>query len=303
VKKSCKPFPIPADKEHWSPQAMPETIIDIFQYLDYRRYLKDYYQAKKAQKGSVFSYRSFSRAAGFSAPNFLQLVSEGKRNLSLDGIKRFAKGLRLKREEARFFEHLVKFNQASTDEARNKWYQQLAASKRYKEIKEIEKAHFDYFSHWYYSAIRELVLLPDFKEDPEWIAQALNPPIQTDEAEAALALLLRLGFLQRNDQGRLMQAEDNLTTEQEVRSLAVANYHRQMMNKAATAIECTPSQHRDISSLTMAVSKEQFLEAKRRIQEFRRELNVLLSANGDADAVYQINFQIFNLSELPWSKK
>lgn len=282
---------------------MPETTIDIFQYLDYRRYLKDYYRAKKAQKGSAFSYRAFSRAAGFSAPNFLQLVAEGKRNLSPDGIKRFAKGLRLKREEARFFEHLVKFNQASTDEERNKWYQQLAASKRYKDIKEIEKDHFDYFSHWYYSAVRELVLLPDFQEDPEWIARTLNPPIKTEEAETALALLLRLGFLKRDNNGQLIQAEHNLTTEQEVRSLAVANYHRQMLNKASTAIERTSPQHRDISSITAAVSKEQFLEAKRRIQEFRRELNVLLSSNGDADAVYQINFQIFNLSELPWSKK
>ena len=278
-------------------------MIDIFQYLDYRRYLKDYYQEKKQQKASSFSYRSFARAAGLSSPNFLQLVMEGKRKLGPQGIKCFAKGLRLNREEARFFERLVHFNQATNDEERNRWYRLLATSKRYQEIREIEKAQFDYFSHWYYSAIREMVLLPNFKEDPEWIARTLNPSIPVDEAKAALELLVRFGFLTRNGSGHLQQTERSITTAQEVRSLAVANYHRQMLTKASGAIEKTSPQHRDISSLTVAVSKDKFQEAKRRIQEFRRELNVLLSEDDQADAVYQINFQIFNLSEITWSQK
>lgn len=279
-----------------------EQMPDIFKYLDYRRYLKDYYRAKKEQKGSTFSYRAFSKQAGFSAPNFLQLVMEGKRNLSDDGTLRFTKGLKLNREEARFFKHLVHFNQAKTDQERNRWYRQLSTSKRYREIREIEKAQFEYFSRWYYAAIRELVLLPDFKEDHEWMAKTLHPNITVKEAKDAIDLLLRLGFLKRNRSGKLIQAERNISTAREVHSLAVANFHRQMMKRAAESIERTRYDKRDISALTIAVSQEKFQEAKRRIQEFRRELNVLLSEDGEADAVYQINFQIFNLTGAPWPK-
>jgi uncharacterized protein (TIGR02147 family) len=73
-----------------------------------------------------------------------------------------------------------------------------------------------------------------------------------------------------------------------------------MIQRAAESIERTLPEKRDISSLTIALSEEKFKEAKRRIQEFRRELNILLSEDGKADSVYQINFQIFNLSEVSW---
>ncbi len=286
----------------WTSQHGPvETVTpNIFQYLDFRHFLKDYYREKKARKGSAFSYRSFSRDAGFNSPNFLQLVMEGKRNLSTDGIARFAKALQLNKEETRFFTHLVKFNQAKTDAERNRWYKQLAQSRKYREIKEIERAQFEYYSRWYYAALRELVLLPDFTEDPEWIGDNLNPKITPKEAIEAINLLLRLGFLTRNEQGDLIQTERNLTTAREVASLAVANYHRQMLQRAADSIERTHYAHRDVSSLTVAISEEKFTEAKRRIQEFRRELNVLLSDDKQTDAVYQINFQMFNLTEVPW---
>ena len=273
---------------------------DIFKYLDYRHFLKDTYREKKEAKGSGFSFRVFSRQAGFASPNFLQLVMEGKRSLSPDGIGRFIKGLRLSRDEARFFDPLVRFNQAATDEEKNRWYQKLAQSKRYREIRKIEIDQFIYYSRWYFAAIRDLVLLTDFKEDSKWIAQRLSPKITPKEVAEAIELLLGLGFFKREKGGRLIPSDRNITTDREVSSLAVANYHRQMMERAAHSIEATPAHQRDISSLTLAISREKFIEAKRRIQEFRRELNVLLSDEDKPDAVYQINFQIFNLTEVTW---
>lgn len=275
---------------------------DLFKYLDYRHFLKDYYREQKERKGSAFSFRSFARLAGLSSPNFLQLVMEGKRNLGPDGIRSFTKALKLNKEEASYFENLVHFNQCATDGERNEWYKRLSTSKRYREIRELEKDTFVYFSRWYYAAVRELVLLPDFQEDPDWIARKLSPPITVKEAATALELLQKLGFVTRDKNGRLTQSEKNITTAREVMSLAVSNFHRQMIQRAGESIERTPSAHRDISALTLALSQEKFKEAKRRIQEFRRELNVLLSEDGSPDAIYQINFQMFNLSEVMWPK-
>lgn len=276
---------------------MEPHVTDLFKYLDYRRFLKDYYAAQKAKKGSAFSFRSFARLAGLSSPNFLKLVMDGKRNLGPDGIKSFAKALKLGKEETAYFENLVHFNQCSTDDERNEWYKRLSASKKYREIKEIEKDYFVYFSRWYYAAIREMVLLPEFKEDSDWISRKLSPPITVKEAETALELLQKLGFLKR-EKGRLVQSEKNISTAREIISLAIANFHRQMMQRAMESIDLTKPEKRDISSLTVALSPEKFQEAKRRIQEFRRELNVLLSEDGSPKSVYQINFQLFNLSEV-----
>lgn len=54
-----------------------------------------------------------------------------------------------------------------------------------------------YHSTGYLPAIRELVLSPSFREDPEWIASTLRPPIKPIEARQALDTLLELGLLQR----------------------------------------------------------------------------------------------------------
>ncbi len=275
-------------------------MLTVHHYLDYRHFLRDYYQEQKKKKGASFSFRSFARLAGLSSPNFLKLVMEGKRNLGFSGITHFSKALHFNSDESNYFENLVRFNQSKNDEERNHWYQRLSSSQKYRQVKEIENNAFVYFSHWYYPAIRELVLLPDFREDPVWISKKLYPPISKKEAETALELLLALGLLKRDSKGKLVQVDQNITTSREVESLAIRNYHRQMMEQAKLSLEKISREKRDISSLTIALSREKFLEAKRRIQEFRRELNVLLSGDKKADSVYQINFQIFNLSEVLW---
>jgi hypothetical protein len=50
----------------------------IFQYSDYRAFLRDHFAYMKATNAS-YSFRTFSRLAGFNSPNFLQLVYDGKR--------------------------------------------------------------------------------------------------------------------------------------------------------------------------------------------------------------------------------
>ena len=271
----------------------------LYHYLDYRHFLKDYYEEQKEKKGAAFSFRSFARFAGMSSPNFLKLVIEGKRNLGLKGLTKFCKALHFNPDESKYFENLVQFGQAKSDDERNHWYQKLTSSKKYREVKEIEQNYFSYFSRWYFPAIREMVLLPNFRENPAWIAKRLRPNITKKEAAQALELLLSLGFLTKNPEGKLVQNERNITTAREVQSLAIRNYHRQMIERGMQSIELVDKDRRDISSLTLALSPEKFQEAKRRIQEFRRELNVLLSEESSEKlrSVYQLNFQLFPLAE------
>ena len=54
---------------------------DVFTYIDFRLFLKDAFEAVKARAPRL-SYRTFAKKAGFSSPNFLQMVIQGKRNLN-----------------------------------------------------------------------------------------------------------------------------------------------------------------------------------------------------------------------------
>src|SRR5689334_2694110 len=103
--------------EPTAPSTRRRSPIDVFRYLDYRRYLADYYRAKKS-KG--FSYRAFSRAAGLGAPNYLKLVIAGQRNLTAAMAERFAAACGLSGEAGDYFTQLVEFNQARKVEQRNR---------------------------------------------------------------------------------------------------------------------------------------------------------------------------------------
>jgi len=67
--------------------------VTIFEYDNYRAYLRDLYKFYKETKPH-FSYRYFPQKAGFRSPNFLQLVIEGKRNLSPESIEKFTNALK-----------------------------------------------------------------------------------------------------------------------------------------------------------------------------------------------------------------
>lgn len=269
----------------------------IFGYLDYRQYLRDYYEEKKS--AGKISLRIFSQKAGFTAPNYLKLVMDGERNLSPASVRKFIKALSLAKDEAEFFTNLVFMNQAESHEEKNHYYQRLSKISRYLEVKHVEKDQYEFFSKWYYAAIREITILPGFVEDPTWIAKALIPAIAPGQARDAIDLLLRLGLIVRDGEGKLRPSDRAISGGNEVTFLASCNFHIQMLKRAAEYVARSKQTTREFSSLTIALSSEKFKIAKRRIQEFRRELHALLADCDDSNSVYQLNLQLFPLVEAP----
>jgi uncharacterized protein (TIGR02147 family) len=274
---------------------MASADIDVFAYLDYRAYLRDYYNDRKAA-GRGFSYRGFSRKAGLKSPNYLKLVVDGERNLSADMAERFASACGLKDDEQRYFVDLVAFSQAATLAERNQHYARLTGFKRYRNAHKLDLAHAAYFSAWYMPAIRELAARTDFRADPTWIAAQLLPAVTPQEAEHALQTLLELGLLVRDTGGAIRQTDALLSTGPETRGLHIAAYHRAMVQRAMEAIDLVPAQERDISSLTLCLGDAGLRAFKERVQRFRKELLELSELEPNPEQVVQINFQLFPLS-------
>lgn len=272
-----------------------ECPVEVYGYLDYRAFLRDFYATKKA-KSRAFSYRSFSKRAGVASPNYLKLVVEGQRSLSAKMAERFAIACGLDADAARYFVHLVAFNQAKTSSERAQHYGKLTSFQRYRQAHKLEIAHAAYYSDWFMPAIRELAASREFKDDPEWIADQLVPSITPLQASRALETLLELGLLVRDDQGRLTQADVLLSTGPETRGLHIAAFHRAMTQRAIESIDLVPAQDRDISSLTLCLSRGGLRAFKERIQRFRRELLELSALESDPEQVVQLNFQLFPLT-------
>ncbi len=279
-----------------SPQRPVTTEVSVFDFLDYRAYLRAYFDAAK-RRPAGFSFRRFSERAGLRSPNFFKLVIDGDRNLGKDTVPKFADALGLEREAREYFSDLVVFAQSTDNAEKNRTFERIAASRRFRTARRIDDLVHEYLSHWYYPVVRELVACPDFREDPGWIAGTLRPTITIRQARHALELLLSIGLVRRNDDTqRLELCDPTLTTEHEVATLGAANFHRQMMERASESIDTVPAALRDLAALTVCVSPATASEVKRRIHLFREALTELCDHDSEGRIVYQLNVQWFPLS-------
>jgi uncharacterized protein (TIGR02147 family) len=267
---------------------------NIYQYLDYRRYLSDWFRAKKTASPR-FSHRVFARQAGHSSPSLLLHVIEGKRNLTSATTEAFCKAIGLKGEDADFFAALVQLDQAPDNETRNRAWEQVSATRRFKEARKLEGDGVEYLSCWYYPAIRELALCQGFQADPEWIAQSLRPHITATQAKKALELLISLGFL-KQEENRLVAAEASLVTPHEVAGMAAMNYHATMIERSKDAL-AFPHKERHYCAVTVSIPTLMLPLLKRELDAFQeRLLDLCDGAEGAKDCVYQINLQLLPLS-------
>ena len=268
---------------------------NIFEYTDYRAYLRDYYVAEKARR-PAFSYRYFARRAGHTSPNFLKLVIEGKRNLGPASVTAFARALELDAEEASFFAELVSYGQAKSDADKNKHLTRITAARNYRKAGKIEGHLFDYLVHWYLPAIRELVARPDFVEDPKWIARELLPSITAKKAAEGLKVLINLGLVRRMPDGRLERGDPSWTTGPDPSSKIVEAFHGQMLTLASESLQKYTPEERAVSSLVVCVKAKTVPELKRRLTSFQQELLALCDADEEPEVVFQVGMQLFPLS-------
>lgn len=270
----------------------------LFDYLDYRLYLKEYYADRKAgEKG--YTFRSMAAQMGFGSSNYLMLVMQGKRNLGRESLDKVAEGLRLGKKEAEYFSYLVFFDQAKTNVEKNYFFSLIASFRSKSRIVQIHADKFKYYDQWYNPVVREIVKGMPAENDPAGIAKQVHPAILPKEAKKSLQLLKDLELITVDGKGRIAQTADLIDTDKEVQSLAVRNFHKKMSDLAKDAIDTVDPLSREISSLTVRISEKGFDSIKQRLQELRQELLQLVQRDKDDDRVYQLNFQFFPVSKVP----
>lgn len=266
---------------------------DIFNYYDYRLYLNDLVSYER-QRSPVFSHRYIVQKAGFKSPTALKHVIDGKRNLSLEAANRFATALKIEGIPRHYFLTLVLFNQSESLAEQEKYLNELLELKRAENPSRLNEDRFEVLSQWYHLAIREIVDLPDFKNSAKWIARVLCPQITPFEASQSLQLLKRLELVTKID-GKLQPADRIIATENQVHSVKAIEFHRQMIQRGAEAITRFVSDEREISGTTLRISRQDVVNVKMLLREFRKKMLALAVNSSDADQIYQLNFQFFPL--------
>jgi len=271
---------------------------ELFQYFDYREYLADYYQDRKSRH-QWFSFRWFSQRAGIKSPVYLKLVIEGERNLTAKSIEQFLKVLDLPEKEARYFRHLVQFNQAKTAQNKQDHYSVLRELGNAVSEKIVDQGLNEFYSVWYHPVLRELICIADSSDSPSLIGKQIFPSLSARQVGAGIRFLEEKGFIKRRPDGRWIQSDPHLTTGSKAEPSAVRQYHQTMLEHAAQSIEAFPVEERYITGVTMGVSKECYQAVAMEYKLFREKVLRLVAADEKPSRVYQMVLGLFPCTVRP----
>jgi transcriptional regulator with XRE-family HTH domain len=235
---------------------------------------------RRCQSNPRYSMRAFARALDLE-PSALSKLLAGKRRVTPEMFERLAKRLAIGPEELR---GLLGPGGAA-----------LPASK--KVFDQVSLDAFQVISDWYHLAILELVRVDRFRGDPAAIAKALG--ISLAETRQAIERLTRLGVLAVTAEGTVVSTAKELTTVGlPFTSAALKSMQRQVLELAIKALDETPMERRDQSTMTMAINAGRLGEARAKIREFRRGLCTFLEEEPPRTEVYHLSISLYPVTNL-----
>jgi uncharacterized protein (TIGR02147 family) len=267
---------------------------EIYTYYNYRKYLNDFYQEKKS-KDSYFSFRFISKKVGIDH-SLLVKIFQGKRHIGERSIPAFARLLNLSPRQTEYFELLVLYGKAKTNREIKHYFERLLSFSEVHAHK-VESDKYEFYQKWYYTAVREILHvhpgINDFKE----LASLVEPAITPAQAKRALALLLRLGFVRKNEQGRYELTSRFITTGDDWKSIAIHSFQKESLALAGRALEKVDKGERDISTVTVSLDDKGLERVRDRVRTFQEEIVGIAASCGTVNKVYQVNVQAFPMSK------
>ncbi|MBR4784284.1 MAG: TIGR02147 family protein [Fibrobacter sp.] len=264
----------------------------IIEYIDFRQYMRDFYEERKRR--SAFTWREFSRIAGFSSSAYMKVVCDGASKLSKIGVERVGAAMGLTGFEMDYFRAMVKFGQADSEEKKKAAYgEMLAVAKQYK-IRVLSGDLFEYYDSWRNPVLRELApLMPG--ATPGEIAKKIYVETSAQEVRESLDFLTKTGLLKKKEDGTLVQSETSVKGATDATRLALRGMHRQMSELATPALDL-PKEERNFSGVTMGVSRESYARIVDVLNECRKKIVAIAGEESNIEQVYRVNLQLFPLT-------
>ena len=268
---------------------------NIQNYHDYLEFLKDWTEYLKEQERG-FSLRKIAKDAGI-ASGYLPMCFSRKRKLSLKFYEKIKPFLKLSIKEKRYLDLLRVIAESEIPNERVHALTGLQKLKDYKENHHSELEAHQYLSRWYYVAIRELVNLPDFKNEPAWIQERLRGRISQKEISEGMQFLINYGFVLKSSTGKFQVAEKQLSCHEGVYKISLGEFHRQMLDIAKNSIEDVSREERILLGHTVALSKEQYDKIQVILKEAINKIETVDNSSQPGSEVYQIEVAAFPLTK------
>lgn len=260
---------------------------------NYRDYIRNEFESR-ARSRAPYSLNAFARDLGL-APSRLSEVLSGKQGISQEVAERIAGLIGLSAEERAYFCDLAEMEHARSAEKRELAKLRLQQRDLDQSYWALQADAFQIVSDWHHFGIVQLLELPNFRNDPKWMARALG--VSKDDVETAVERLLRLGVIEES-KSRLRKTKDFVGTTDGVPSSAIRKFHAQVLSKAMRALTDQTVENRSFSANFMTIDKAKLPEAKEMMRKFRRRfVTQVCEAGQNRNSVYCLSMQLFELTQ------
>jgi uncharacterized protein (TIGR02147 family) len=275
---------------------MKQPAPNIFEYIDFRRFLQDYYaKRKKNDPGFTHTYIC-SRLGQENAKSYFNNIVKARMNVTPTFIDRFISLLDLQRDESKYFRALVNYNQASSAQEKDFFFDQLVRLNRTPH-RILDKNAYDYYKEWYHSAVRALLDIIDFEDDFKTLSKRIFPPITIKQARDSIALLKDLGIITRDKKGYWKPTDKVVSTNDIIKNALVEQYQLKCLEHAKNVLANGSDQSYRNITLTISLSNKAFGRVSERVRQFKSEVRSIVHKDEEpASRVYHINLNLFPMS-------
>lgn len=270
--------------------------LGVVNFANYREFLAAVFAAAKAAD-DAYTYARYSLDLGLGSSN-AHSIMHGLRPLRQRAGMTIAAALGLTGSNRRYFLAMIEQEGGRRAEEREAAFRTRLALRSQALPNELDRRQLAFFAEWHHAAVLEILRLPAAKDDAAWLARTMTPRISEQAATSSLELLQELGLIAMDStRGRLYPTKAQVSTGDEVVGLAVQSYHRQMQALALQALDQIEAESRDISAVTISISKKDIPAIKDELSALRKRLMRLSEQSQDKDSVVQVNLQMFPLAQ------
>ena len=256
--------------------------------------MRDFYEERK--RSSLFSWREFSKLAGFTSPNYIQLVCEGKSRLSKTGVEKVATAMELAGSDRDYFLAMERFGDAKSDSKKIQAFNEMQKIAKENRLRVVDGEAFKYFESWVNPVMRELApIRPGAK--PLELARNCYPVVSATEVRQSLDFMVHADFLKKVGEDTYEQTEKIVTGSSEAIPLALRSMNRQMSKFATEAIDDIPPEKRHIAGVTLGLSDATYKWLVQKLELLRQQVVAIAAKEKDYDKVYRLNLQLFPLTK------
>lgn len=266
--------------------------VPVQSFLDVYLYLQEVYRVRKAQE-ERFSYETWAKELGIASKSYLRFATLGKRKISPELTLKFCENIGFGKADREYFTLLVLYTQCEEAQQKRILGEKLTSSLKRNVQFETELVCDELIANPLFMILRNYLSFSDAQRSKQDLIKIFG--ISEEELDFGLNALQIAGAIDFQN-GQWTSTHNWVKVAAKPGNEALTSYHNLSLQKAIAAQNLDPAT-RSYRSLSMALSKTEYLELLADLNEFAANVCGNYDANSVAERrIYQLNFNL-----IPWT--